>query len=76
MRDKFVALTDKAALVCTLVGATLALNVVGAGTSFGVSTLYLTLVVGQDARALGKEVELRVIATENGPSKAVRAREH
>lgn len=74
--DKFVALdTDKSAAVYLLLRSTGARHVIEAGTSFGVSTIYLALAVGQnvpngDAR-LGK-----VIATEMEATKAVRAREN
>ena len=78
MRDKFIALTaDKAAFMYQLVRAKGALNVVEAGTSFGVSTIYLALAVGQNAAAAGKQPgEAKVIATEYEPTKAQRAREH
>lgn len=71
--DKFVALDlDKCALVYLLLRSTRARFVVEAGTSFGLSTIYLALAVGQNAAlesAAGK-----VIATENEPTKAARAR--
>ncbi|KAF7319529.1 O-methyltransferase protein [Mycena chlorophos] len=64
--DRFVALEpDKCAFVYLLLRATGARFVVEAGTSFGLSTIYLALAVGQN-----------VIATENEPTKALRAREH
>jgi hypothetical protein len=73
--DKFVALDpDKCALVYLLLRSTGARFVVEAGTSFGVSTIYLALAVGQNAslqNSAGK-----VIATENEPTKASRARDH
>lgn len=72
MRDKFVALdSDKCEFLYTLLLSTGAKNVVEAGTSFGVSTIYLALAVGQNAPDHGK-----VIATEKESSKAARAREH
>ncbi|KAL2125904.1 hypothetical protein VTI74DRAFT_2294 [Chaetomium olivicolor] len=80
MRDKFVALEeDKCHFMYLLARAKGALNIVEAGTSFGVSTIYLALAVGQnvaDQKALGKTVSGKVIATEKEPSKAARAREH
>ena len=67
MRDKLIALTeDKGAL-----------TVVEAGTSFGVSTIYLALAVDENARSAGKtRSKARVIATEHEPSKAAKAREY
>ncbi|KAH6612276.1 S-adenosyl-L-methionine-dependent methyltransferase [Chaetomium sp. MPI-SDFR-AT-0129] len=81
MRDKFVALEpEKCELVYLLARAAGATTVVEAGTSFGVSTVYLALAVGQNAalrKARGEgEVKGKVIGTEKEPSKAVRAREH
>ncbi|KJA13508.1 hypothetical protein HYPSUDRAFT_151535 [Hypholoma sublateritium FD-334 SS-4] len=68
--DRFVALEpDKAALVYLLLRASGARHVVEAGTSFGVSTIYLALAVGQNGGG-------KVIATENEPTKAAGAREH
>ncbi|KAK4039475.1 S-adenosyl-L-methionine-dependent methyltransferase [Parachaetomium inaequale] len=67
MRDKFVALEeDKCHFMYLLARSAGALNIVEAGTSFGVSTIYLAL-----ASVSGK-----VVATEKEPSKAARAREH
>ncbi|KAI9658762.1 MAG: hypothetical protein M1821_002322 [Bathelium mastoideum] len=78
MRDKFIALTaDKTSFMYQLIRAKGALNVLEAGTSFGVSTIYLGLAVGQNAAAAGKAPdEAKVIATEYEPSKAQKAREH
>ncbi|KAF8183751.1 S-adenosyl-L-methionine-dependent methyltransferase [Mycena galopus ATCC 62051] len=74
--DKFVALdTDKCALVYLLLRGTGARYVVEAGTSFGLSTIYLALAVGQNAAAAGGS-EGKVIATEMEASKAARARAH
>lgn len=73
--DKFVALDpDKCALVYLLLRATQAKYVVEAGTSFGVSTIYLALAVGQNATASNSSGT--VIATENEPTKAAQARKH
>ncbi|KAM5355223.1 hypothetical protein ACJ41O_001869 [Fusarium nematophilum] len=73
--DKFVALDpDKCALVYLLLRSIGARYVVEAGTSFGVSTIYLALAVAQNA---GSDPSRgAVIATENEPTKAARAREH
>lgn len=71
--DKFVALDpDKCAYVYLLLRSMKARFVVEAGTSFGVSTIYLALAVSQNAGSQpGK-----VIATENEPTKAVKARKY
>lgn len=75
MRDKFIALDqDKCHFVYQLIGATGATNVVEAGTSFGVSTIYLALAVAQNNSAQGKQG--RVFATEKEPEKAAKAREY
>ncbi|KAK3296440.1 S-adenosyl-L-methionine-dependent methyltransferase [Chaetomium fimeti] len=80
MRDKFVALEeDKCHFVYLLARSSGALNIVEAGTSFGVSTIYPALAVGQnvaDQKARGASVSGRVVATEKEPTKAARAREH
>ncbi|EQB58495.1 O-methyltransferase [Colletotrichum gloeosporioides Cg-14] len=73
--DRFVALEpDKCALVYLLLRAVGARYVVEAGTSFGVSTIWLALAVGQNADLQNSDGV--VIATENEPTKASRAREH
>ncbi|KAE9566164.1 hypothetical protein CGCF415_v008430 [Colletotrichum fructicola] len=73
--DRFVALEpDKCALVYLLLRAAGARYVVEAGTSFGVSTIWLALAVGQNAGLQNSDGI--VIATENEPTKASRAREH
>ena len=78
MLDKFIALdADKASFVYSVIRATGALNVVEAGTSFGVSTIYLALAVGQNAKAAGKQPgAAKVIATEFESSKAEQARKY
>lgn len=81
MRDKFVALEpDKCQFVYLLARSMGALNIVEAGTSFGVSTMYLALAVGQNvaqAKASGGVARAgKVIATEKEPTKAARAREY
>jgi predicted O-methyltransferase YrrM len=71
--DKFVALDpDKCAFVYLLLRSMKARFVVEAGTSFGVSTIYLALAVAQNAVSGSG----RVIATENESAKADRARKH
>ncbi|KAK8052931.1 hypothetical protein PG996_012232 [Apiospora saccharicola] len=81
--DRFVALEpDKAALVYLLLRASGARYIVEAGTSFGVSTIYLALAARQNALAAAGGVvavghrDGRVIATENEPSKADKAKAH
>ncbi|KAM5368520.1 hypothetical protein ACJZ2D_009497 [Fusarium nematophilum] len=80
MRDKFVALEqDKCQFMYLLARSINARNIVEAGTSFGVSTVYLALAVGQnvlEARARGEAVSGKVVATEKEASKAARARRH
>lgn len=80
MRDKFVALEeDKCQLMYLLARSTGARNIVEAGTSFGVSTIYLALAVGQNVaaeKAAGRSVTGKVIGTEKEPTKADRARKH
>jgi predicted O-methyltransferase YrrM len=71
MRDKFIALDqDKCQFVYQLARAIGARNIVEVGTSFGVSTIYLALAVGQNGE------EGKVIATEKESTKAEKAREH
>src|SRR6202451_2044314 len=71
MRDKFIALDqDKCQFVYQLARAIGARNIVEVGTSFGVSTIYLALAVGQNGG------EGKVIATEKESTKAEKAREH
>ncbi|KAF4340892.1 O-methyltransferase [Fusarium beomiforme] len=71
--DKFVALDpDKCAYVYLLLRSMKARFVVEAGTSFGVSTIYLALAVAQNS---GPQPG-KVIATENEPTKAVKARKN
>lgn len=78
MRDKFIALEqEKAQYVYTLCRAMGARTIVEAGTSYGVSTIYLALAAAANAAAHGGEKRrARVIATEHEASKAVRAREY
>ncbi|KAF4919142.1 hypothetical protein CGCVW01_v008174 [Colletotrichum viniferum] len=73
--DRFVALEpDTCALVYLLLRAAGARYIVEAGTSFSVSTIWLALAVGQNAGLQNSDGI--VIATENEPTKASRAREH
>ncbi|KAK4494342.1 hypothetical protein PRZ48_014640 [Zasmidium cellare] len=78
MRDKFIALTpDKSIFMYNLARASGALNIVECGTSYGVSTIYLALAVGQNAAQKGVAAGgAKVIATENEPSKAKQARKY
>lgn len=81
MRDKFVALEqDKCRFMYLLARSMGAHNIIEAGTSFGVSTIYLALAVGQNVAhsraATGRPVAGKVIATEQEPSKSARARQH
>lgn len=76
MVDKFVSLErDKCQLTYLLARSIGAKNIVEAGTSFGVSTIYLALAVGQNVKAEGG-AEGKVIATEKEPSKAAKAKEY
>lgn len=88
MLDKFIALDpQKCQFVYLLARYALATHVVEVGTSFGLSTMYLALAVGQNvaarAKAEGEGVASgkggkggKVLATEKEPSKAGKAREH
>ena len=78
MNDKFIALdADKSTFMYNLVRAIGALNVVEAGTSYGVSTIYLALGVGQNAKTAGKRPgEAKVIGTEHWHEKAVQAKKY
>lgn len=83
MRDKFIALeADKSEFLYLLSQINGSLNIVEAGTSFGVSTIYLALSVGQNVAATKNTSTTddwktgKVIATEKEPSKAAKAREH
>lgn len=83
MRDKYIALeADKSEFLYLLTQINRSLNVVEAGTSFGVSTIYLALSVGQNVAAAKGSPNPddwktgKVIATEKEPSKAAKAREN
>ncbi|TFL02987.1 S-adenosyl-L-methionine-dependent methyltransferase [Pterulicium gracile] len=73
MADKFIALEqDKCLFVYNLLRANNAKTVVEIGTSFGVSTVYLALAVGQNHPGGGA----KVIATEYEKEKVKAARGH
>lgn len=75
MLDKFIALDEsKCQFLYALTHATRALRVVEAGTSFGVSTIYLALAVSQVERFTGQAGKGTVIATEKEGRKAAVAR--
>jgi predicted O-methyltransferase YrrM len=77
MADKYVALSaQKCEFIYLLARAINATTIVEAGTSFGVSTVYLGLAVGQNAgsKNSGGVKRGRVIATEKENSKASQAR--
>ncbi|KAI0145336.1 S-adenosyl-L-methionine-dependent methyltransferase [Xylariaceae sp. FL1272] len=75
MLDKFIALDeDKCQFLYQLITATGATNIVEAGTSFGVSTIYLALAVAQVKATTGKPGV--VIATEKETQKAETAKMH
>ncbi|WVF66403.1 hypothetical protein IAT40_001143 [Kwoniella sp. CBS 6097] len=79
MRDKFIALDrEKCWFVYSMILSMGARNVVEAGTSYGVSTIYLALAVSRVLKMhkQSKLSEGKVIATENEPSKAAQAREY
>lgn len=79
MRDKFIALDqDKCQFIHQICRAVDAKQVVEVGTSFGVSTIYWALAVGQNASRQGNTAggKYRVIATENEPSKIQQANKY
>lgn len=74
--DQFVALEkDKAHFVYSIARAIDARTIVEAGTSYGVSTIYLALATAANA-ASGQGKGATVIATEHEPAKAAKAREY
>ncbi|KAL2844984.1 hypothetical protein BJY01DRAFT_214560 [Aspergillus pseudoustus] len=74
MRDKFIALDeDKCQFTYQLINSMGATSIVEAGTSFGVSTIYLALAVSRVKEITGKS-EGVVIATEKEQAKADVAR--
>lgn len=75
MLDKFIALDeDKCQFTYQLINAMGATNIIEAGTSFGVSTIYLALAVAKTKAATGKAGT--VIATEKEKAKADIARKY
>lgn len=75
MLDKFIALDeDKCQFTYQLINAMGATNIVEAGTSFGVSTIYLALAVAKTKAAAGKPGT--VIATEKEKEKTEIARQY
>lgn len=82
MQDKLVALDEDKCHFMYLIARSMGVrNAVEAGTSHGVSTIYLALAVGQNVENLRKvsgdqSISGKVIATEKESSKASKAREH
>ncbi|RHZ56260.1 O-methyltransferase [Aspergillus thermomutatus] len=77
MRDKFIALEkDKCHFIYQLARTLNATTVVEAGTSYGVSTIYLALAVTDNLAGATAPSNGTVIATEYEPSKAEQARKH
>lgn len=77
MADKFIALEqDKCEFVYQVLRASGATCVVEAGTSFGVSTIYLALGVLANLAVHESGKAGKVIATEKEPSKAAQARQY
>ncbi len=75
VKDKFIALDqDKCQFLYQICRAINAKNVIEAGTSFGVSTMYLGLAVTRNIEATGGTGT--VIGTEHEPVKARRAQEY
>ncbi|KAK6349580.1 hypothetical protein TWF696_005865 [Orbilia brochopaga] len=73
MKDKFIALEpDKCQFVYQLARAINAKYIVEAGTSYGVSTIYLALAVAANCRATGGVG--KVVGTEHEAGKAEKAR--
>ncbi|KAF2094066.1 hypothetical protein NA57DRAFT_46778 [Rhizodiscina lignyota] len=74
-RDAFIALEqEKCHFVYQIARAVNAKTIVEAGTSFGVSTIYLSLAANANVGVSGGKST--VIATEHEPSKAAQARKH
>ncbi|RAL00786.1 O-methyltransferase [Aspergillus ibericus CBS 121593] len=75
MLDKFIALDeDKCQFTYQLINAMGATNIIEAGTSFGVSTIYLALAIAKTKAVTGKSGT--VIATEKEKTKADVARKY
>ncbi|KAF3027232.1 hypothetical protein E8E12_000347, partial [Didymella heteroderae] len=82
MQNKFAALDEqKCQFIYLLARSMGACHVIEAGSSFGVSTIYLALAVGQNVHqkkldSATATVAGKVIATEKEPAKAAKAREY
>lgn len=77
MRDKFIALEkDKCHFIYQLARTLHATTIVEAGTSYGVSTIYLALAVADNLATAAASSKGTVIATEYEPAKAEQARKH
>ncbi|CAK7262834.1 hypothetical protein SEPCBS119000_000186 [Sporothrix epigloea] len=75
MQDKFIALEeDKCHFTYALLRAINATTIVEAGTSYGVSTIYLALAAAANAAGSASGKKARVVATEHEPAKAKQAR--
>lgn len=75
MLNRFIALDqDKAEFIYQLIVSSRATSVVEAGTSFGVSTIYLALAVAEAEKLTGKKGV--VVGTEKEDVKAEKARGH
>lgn len=75
LADKLVALDPQKAALCYLLCRSLgARHVVEAGTSYGVSTIYLAAAVRDNLRAAGAPASAGVIGTEHEPAKVAAAR--
>ncbi|KAH8714054.1 hypothetical protein GQ44DRAFT_625297 [Phaeosphaeriaceae sp. PMI808] len=77
MQNKFAALDEQKCQFIYLLARSMGVcHLTEAGSSFGVSTIYLTLAIGQNkARLYYCTVAGKAIATEKEPAKAVKARE-
>ncbi|WVW81521.1 hypothetical protein I302_103515 [Kwoniella bestiolae CBS 10118] len=76
MRDKFIALDqDKCQFVYQTCLSIRARNVVEAGTSYGVSTIYLSLALARSSKMYGHQPS-KVIATEFEPAKIAQAKKY
>lgn len=76
--DQFVALEkDKCHFMYSIIRAINARTIVEAGTSYGVSTIYLALAAAANAATGGGQARKpTVIATEHEPAKAAQARQY
>lgn len=77
MLDKFIALDeDKALFIYSLLLSSSATTVIEVGTSFGVSTIYWALAVGENMTRFAGQRKGVVIGTEKETSKAAVARQY